>query len=60
MKPEFRNEILTCFGGAFLVMFMMKIYFVYLPWNMQRLDISETQLGIQFVPLVLQIFLQIN
>ena len=46
MKPEFRNEILTCFGGAFLVMFMIGIYFVYLPWNMQRLNISETQLGI--------------
>ncbi|MDA9749114.1 MFS transporter [Pelagibacteraceae bacterium] len=46
MKSEFRNEILTCFGGAFLIMFMIGIYFVYLPWNMERLKISETQLGI--------------
>ncbi len=46
MKSEFRNEILTCFGGAFLIMFMIGIYFVYLPWNMERLNISETQLGI--------------
>ena len=46
MKSEFRKEILTCFGGSFLIMFMIGIYFVYLPWNMERLNISETQLGI--------------
>ena len=47
MKSEFRKEILTCFGGSFLIMFMIGIYFVYLPWNMERLNISETQLGIK-------------
>ena len=46
MKSDFRKEILTCFGGAFLIMFMIGIYFVHLPWNMERLNISETQLGI--------------
>ena len=46
MQSEFKNEILTCFGGAFLIMFMIGIYFVYLPWNMERLNISETQLGV--------------
>ena len=46
MKSDFRKEILTCFGGAFLIMFMIGVYFVYLPWNMERLNISETQLGI--------------
>ena len=46
MQSKFKNEILTCFGGAFLIMFMIGIYFVYLPWNMERLNISETQLGV--------------
>ena len=46
MKSDFRKEILTCFGGAFLIMFMIGIYFVHLPWNMERLNISETKLGI--------------
>ena len=46
MKSDFKKEILTCFGAAFLIMFMIGIYFVYLPWNMERLNISETQLGI--------------
>jgi len=46
MKTEFKKEIRTCFGGAFLIMFMIGVYFVYLPWNMERLNISETQLGV--------------
>ena len=46
MKSDFKKEILTCFGAAFLIMFMIGIYFVYLPWNMERLNISETQLGV--------------
>ena len=46
MKSDFKKEILTCFGAAFLIMFMIGIYFVYLRWNMERLNISETQLGI--------------
>ena len=31
MKTDFKKEILTCFGGAFLIMFMIGVYFVYLP-----------------------------
>ena len=46
MDRDFKKEILTCSGGAFLIMFMIGIYFVYLPWNMERLNISETQLGV--------------
>ena len=45
MKNNFRKEIATCFGGAFLIMFMIGIYFVYIPWNINRLGISEAQLG---------------
>ena len=46
MKGSFRKEIATSFGGAFLIMFMIGIYFVYIPWNINRLNISESQLGI--------------
>ena len=46
MKRSFRKEIATSFGGAFLIMFMIGIYFVYIPWNINRLNISESQLGI--------------
>ena len=46
MEISFRREIVTCFGGAFLIMFMIGIYFVYIPWNIGRLNISESQLGI--------------
>ena len=46
MEISFRREIITCFGGAFLIMFMIGIYFVYIPWNIGRLNISESQLGI--------------
>ena len=45
MENNFRKEIATCFGGAFLIMFMIGIYFVYIPWNINRLGISEAQLG---------------
>ena len=46
MKNYFRKEIATSFGGAFLIMFMIGIYFVYIPWNINRLNISESQLGL--------------
>ena len=46
MKGSFRKEIATSFGGAFLIMFMIGIYFVYIPWNINRLNISESQLGL--------------
>ena len=46
MKDSFRKEIATSFGGSFLIMFMIGIYFVYIPWNINRLNISESQLGI--------------
>ena len=46
MQGSFRKEIATSFGGAFLIMFMIGIYFVYIPWNINRLNISESQLGL--------------
>ena len=32
--------------GAFLVLFQIGIYFVYIPWNAERLQITEAEIGI--------------
>ena len=42
---SFNKERNACFGVAFLLMFMIGIYFVHIPWNIDRLNISESQLG---------------
>ena len=31
--------------GAFLVLFQIGIYFVYIPWNAERLQITEAEIG---------------
>ena len=35
-----------CFQGAFFLLFIVGIYFVHIPWNIERLGISELELGI--------------
>ena len=42
---SFNKERNACFGVAFLLMFMIGIYFVHIPWNIDRLNITESQLG---------------
>ena len=42
---NFNKERNACFGVAFLLMFMIGIYFVHIPWNIDRLNITESQLG---------------
>ena len=42
----FRKALISCFQSAFFVLFLLGIYFVHVPWNIQRLNISESQLGI--------------
>ncbi len=42
---SFNKEKNACFGVAFLLMFIIGTYFVHIPWNMDRLNISESQLG---------------
>ena len=32
--------------GAFLVLFQIGIYFVYIPWNAERLQITEAEIGL--------------
>ena len=53
MKEKFQKEVITCFGGAFLIMFMIGIYFVYVPWNIDRLDITESELGINAAGIII-------
>ena len=36
----------SCFQGAFFLLFIVGIYFVHIPWNIERLGISELELGI--------------
>ena len=36
----------TCFQGSFFLLFIVGIYFVHIPWNIERLNISESELGI--------------
>ena len=43
---DFRKALISCFQSAFFVLFLLGIYFVHVPWNIQRLNISESQLGI--------------
>ena len=38
--------IYATFLGAFLVLFQIGIYFVYIPWNAERLQITEAEIGI--------------
>ena len=42
---SFNKERNACFGVAFLLMFMIGIYFVHIPWNIERLQIDESDLG---------------
>jgi len=40
------RTIFSCFLGAFLMLFQIGVYFVYIPWNIERLQISESELGL--------------
>ena len=45
-SKSFNKGIYTVFLGAFLVLFQIGIYFVYIPWNAERLQITEAEIGI--------------
>ena len=40
------RTLYSCFLGAFLMLFQIGVYFVYIPWNIDRLQISESELGL--------------
>ena len=45
-SKAFNRGIYTTFLSAFLVLFQIGIYFVYIPWNAERLQITESEIGI--------------
>ena len=45
-NKSFNKGIYTVFLSAFLVLFQIGIYFVYIPWNAERLQITEAEIGI--------------
>ena len=45
-SKAFHNGVYATFLGAFLVLFQIGIYFVYIPWNAERLQITEAEIGI--------------
>ena len=44
-SKAYDNGVYATFLGAFLVLFQIGIYFVYIPWNAERLQITEAQIG---------------
>ena len=45
-SAKYNSGIYTVFLSAFLVLFQLGIYFVYIPWNAERLQITEAEIGI--------------
>ena len=45
-STKYNSGIYTVFLSAFLVLFQLGIYFVYIPWNAERLQITEAEIGI--------------
>ncbi len=45
-KDKYWDARIACFQGAFFLLLIVGIYFVHIPWNMERLNISESELGI--------------
>ena len=41
----FNKGVYATLLGAFLVLFQIGIYFVYIPWNAERLQITEAEIG---------------
>ena len=45
-SKAYDNGVYATFLGAFLVLFQIGIYFVYIPWNAERLQITEAEIGL--------------
>jgi MFS family permease len=45
-SKAFDKGVYATLIGAFLVLFQIGIYFVYIPWNAERLQITEAEIGI--------------
>ena len=44
-SKAYYKGVYATFLGAFLVLFQIGIYFVYIPWNAERLQITEAEIG---------------
>ena len=44
-SKAYDNGVYATFLGSFLVLFQIGIYFVYIPWNAERLQITEAEIG---------------
>ena len=42
----YRNSIISSMQNMYVFLFTIGIYFVYIPWNLDRLNIAETDLGL--------------
>ena len=42
----YRNSIISSMQNMYVFLFTIGIYFVYIPWNLDRLNITETDLGL--------------
>ena len=40
------KALASCMQNAYVFFFTLGIYFVYIPWNLERLDLVETDLGL--------------
>ena len=40
------KAIISCMQNAYIFFFTLGIYFVYIPWNLERLHLIETDLGL--------------
>ena len=41
----YRNSIVSSMQNMYIFLFTIGIYFVYIPWNLERLNLVETDLG---------------
>ena len=42
----YRKALASCMQNAYIFFFTLGIYFVYIPWNLNRLELVETDLGL--------------
>ena len=40
------RALVSCMQNAYIFFFTLGIYFVYIPWNLERLQLVETDLGL--------------
>jgi len=46
MPKSYRNSIISSIQNIYIFLSTLGIYFVYIPWNLERLNLVETDLGL--------------